>query len=183
MATQTQLLLAKYGNPAESKHAEQVFTDKFMTLYEFPVWLLPHWPKYNKQGVKRQWVNKDVIAPLEAVFRELISTGLVQELKTYDGCWVIRQMRQGGAPSAHSWGLAFDFNAALNPQGKKYKEGQGMFSPAFCNVWKKHGFLSGMEFPLADGMHFQLALHEPTPKPHPAPSPAEKTVPTKPKAK
>lgn len=165
---QTQLLLAKYGNPAASKAAEQAFTDKWMVLYNFPEWLMPHWPKYNKQGVKRQWLNRDLIAPLEAVFKELIATKLVAELKTYDGGWVIRQMRQGGAPSAHSWGVALDFNAALNPQGKKYTPGAGMFTKAFCDVWRKHGFLAGMDFPLADGMHFQLKLSEPAPKPEAA---------------
>ena len=159
--TQTQLLLAKYGNPAESKAAEAAFTAKHMVLYNFPDWLLPHWPKYMKQGVKRQWLNRDVVAPLEAVFRELISSKLVAELKTYDGCWVIRQMRQGGSPSSHSWGLAFDFNAALNPQGKKYVAGAGMFTPAFVAVWKKHGFIAGADFALADLMHFQLALPQP----------------------
>jgi hypothetical protein len=159
--SQTQLLLAKYGNPAESKAAEAAFTAKFMTLYNFPDWLLPYWPKYQKQGVKRQWLNKDVVAPLEAVFRELISTGLVAELKTYDGCWVIRQMRQGGSPSAHSWGLAFDFNASLNGQGVKLGSRPGMFTRTFLNVWQRHGFLIGADFPLADAMHVQLALPQP----------------------
>jgi hypothetical protein len=162
MSSQAQLLLAKYGNPAASKEAEAEFTSKFMTLYNFPDWLLPYWPKYMKQGVKRQWLNKDVIGPLEAVFKELIQTGLVKELKEYNGAWVIRKMRQADVISSHSFGLAFDFNATQNPQGKKYKEGAGMFSPAFCAVWKKHGFLSGMDFPLADGMHFELSMH-PTP--------------------
>ena len=162
MISQTQLLLAKYGNPATSKAAEQAFQDKFMVLYNFPAWLLPYWPKYLKQGVKRQWVNKDVVAPLEAVFHELISSGLAAELKTYDGCWVIRMMRQGGAPSAHSWGLAFDFNASLNPQGVKLGSRPGMFTRTFLNVWMRHGFLIGADFPLADGMHVQLALPQPT---------------------
>jgi len=163
MVSQTQLLLAKYGNPAASKAAKAEFTAKFMTLYNFPDWLLPYWPKYMKQGVKRQWVNKDVVAPLEAVFKELIATGLVKELKEYNGCWVIREMRQGGQPSAHSWGLAFDFNASLNPQGKKFVEGQGMFSQKFVDVWKKHGFMAGADFPLPDRQHFQLTLPQPTP--------------------
>jgi hypothetical protein len=172
--SQTQLLLAKYGNPAASKAAEAEFTKKFMVLYNFPEWLLPHWPKYLKQGVKRQWLNKDVIAPLEAVFRELIATGLVKELKTYDGAWNIRKMRNSDQPSAHSWGLAFDFNASTNGLGKKWTPGQhGMFSKAFVDVWKKHGFMAGADFPQNDVMHYQLALPQP-----PAPKPA---APVKPK--
>ncbi len=161
MKTQAELQLARYGNPAASKEAEAEFTAKWMVLYNFPDWLLPYWPKYNKTGVKKQWLNKELIAPLEAVFHELISTGLVAELKTYDGAWVIRQMRQGGTISAHSFGIALDFNASLNPQGKAYKEGQGMFTPAFIAVWKKHGFLAGADFPLKDLMHFQMALKQP----------------------
>lgn len=162
--SQAQLQLERYGNPAASKEAKIAFTNKWMVLYDFPDWLLPYWPKYQKQGVKRQWLNKEVIAPLEAVFRELISTGLVKELKTYDGAWAIREMRQGGTISAHSFGIAFDFNASLNPQGKKYKEGVGMFTPAFHAVWRKHGFMAGIDFPLADGMHFQLTLPQPAAK-------------------
>ena len=162
MISQTNLLLAKYGNPAASKAAEQAFQNKFMVLYNFPDWLLPYWPKYMKQGVKRQWLNKDVITPLENVFHELISTGLVKELKTFDGAWVIRTMRQDlGQPSAHSFGTTFDFNASLNPQGKKHQDGCGMFSEAFMAVWKRHGFMCGADFPLPDCMHFQLELPQP----------------------
>lgn len=162
MISQTQLLLAKYGNPAASKAAEAAFTAKHMVLYNFPDWLQPHWPKYMKQGVKRQWVNEDVVAPLEAVFRELISTGLVKELKEYNGCWNIRKMRGSDQPSSHSWGLAFDFNATANALGRKWTPGQhGMFSKAFVDVWKKHGFMAGADFPQGDAMHYQLALPQP----------------------
>jgi len=164
MQTQAQLQLARYGNPAASKEAKTEFTNKWMVLYDFPDWLLPYWPKYLKQGVKRQWLNKEVIGPLEAVFQELISTGLVKELKTYDGAWVIREMRQGGTISAHSFGIAFDFNASLNPQGVKLGSRKGMFTQEFINVWKRHGFMAGSEFPLPDAMHFQLILPQPVVK-------------------
>ena len=85
----------------------------------------------------RQWLNQDIVAPFEAVLHELVETGLIRELKTYDGGWVVRNMRGTQVPSWNSWGLAVDFNAQLNPLGVAWGSRPGMFSAAFLAVWRK----------------------------------------------
>ena len=150
MATDTQRCLAKYGDPTT-----KAFEQKYMQLYVFPAWMAAIFPPYLGKPVTRQWVNRDLIAPLEAVFAELLSTGLYKELKTFDGLWVVRQKRGIAEFSIHSWGLALDLNASLNPLGVKWGTRKGMFSAAFLAVWRKHGFTCGADFSRGDAMHFQ----------------------------
>jgi hypothetical protein len=112
----------------------------------------------------RMYVNKVIKAPLEKVFRELISTGLYRELRTYDGCFVVRKQRGSNAISTHSWGLAVDFNAAWNPlvrgvtpaTRKKLRAEKVTFSEEFLDVWRKHGWNCGADWiSVLDGQHFQ----------------------------
>jgi hypothetical protein len=148
--TDTQRCLAKYGDPST-----KAFRDKYMALYIFPAWMARIFPPYQGKPVTRQWVNKDLIAPLEAVFKELEVTGLWQELKTFDGLWVVRFKRGINEYSIHSWALALDLNAMLNPLGIKWGSRKGMFSAKFLAVWRKHGFTCGADFSRGDSMHFQ----------------------------
>lgn len=149
----TQQLLARYGNPVTDPKA---FTAKWTTLFVFPPWMAAIFPPYLGKPVTRQYVNKDVVAPLTAVFHELLTTGLCKELKTFDGCWNIRNQRNSTVPSVHSWALAFDFNAALNAMGRAPYQ-PGMFSRAFLDVWRRNGFTCGADFqaPRFDAMHFE----------------------------
>lgn len=151
--TDTQQCLARYGDPATPAF------QRFLVDYVFPAWLAPYWPPYAGRTVTHQWLNKDIIAPLEAVFRELISTGLVKELKTYGGAGNLRYKR-GMKPvaanlSIHAWYCALDFNQLQNPLGVKLGSRPGMFTPAFIAVWRKHGWVCGADFSRPDAMHFQ----------------------------
>ena len=66
------------------------------------------------------YCNKDMIEPLTKAFKNLIATGFVKELKTWDGCFNIRGKRgNADSMSLHSWGVAIDVNAAWNGFGKK----------------------------------------------------------------
>jgi hypothetical protein len=89
--------LKKYG-PA---HLE-----KAMVLWDVPAEL--------EIGVipKRIYCNRDLAQPLERAFRRLISTGQVNHLKTWDGCFNIRNKRGGRSTSLHAWGVAIDVNVA-----------------------------------------------------------------------
>ena len=151
--TDTQQCLARYGDPAIPAF------QRFLVDYVFPAWLAPRWPNYDGRKVTHQWLNKDIIKPLEAVFRELIATGLVKELKTYGGAGNLRYkrgMRQVAANlSIHPWYCALDFNQLLNPLGVKLGSRPGMFTPAFIAVWRKHGWVCGADFSRPDCMHFQ----------------------------
>lgn len=148
--TDTQRCLAHYGDPST-----KAFRDAYIVLYTFPDWLAKIFPPYAGKPVTRQYVHKALIAPLEAVFKELLSTGLYKELKSFDGLWVVRLKRGINEYSIHSWGLALDLNASRNPLGVKWGSKPGMFSASFLAVWRKHGFTCGADFSRGDAMHFQ----------------------------
>ena len=75
----SQQALKKYGQPSQS--------NPNLVLWDVPSEL--------EIGVipKRIYCNKDMVAPLTAAFKALISTGCVTELKTWDGCFNIRKKR------------------------------------------------------------------------------------------
>lgn len=100
---------------------------------------------------KRIYCNKDLVAPLEQAFKNLIQRGFVNELKTWDGCFNIRPMRGSTIPSLHSWGIAVDVNAFENGLGKTPK-----LSPGFVKCFHDAGFDWGGLWDRKDGMHFQL---------------------------
>lgn len=130
--------LAKFG-PAEK--------ESWMVLWDVPTELeigaIP----------KRLYCNKLMVAPLTQAFKNLISTGHVAELKTWDGCFNIRKKR-GAVTSAslHSWGIAIDVNAAWNGFGKK-----PTLSAGFVKCFTDAGFDWGGTWSKPDGMHFQLS--------------------------
>jgi len=131
-----------FGDPhkAESKH---------MTL-----WIIPEDIRSASSVIpKKIYCNKLLVKPLESAFRALISTGHIDELKTFDGCFNIRQMRGGVSFSLHSWGIAVDVNAATNKFG-----GTPSLSEDFVKCFTDNGFDWGGHWKTTkDGMHFQLS--------------------------
>ena len=133
----SQQALKKYGDPDKENN---------MTLWDVPTEL--------EIGVipKRIYCNRDMVAPLTRAFQNLIHTGKVAELKTWDGCFNKRKKRGLSSMSLHSWGIAVDVNAAWN--------GLNMtptLSPAFVKCFTDAGFDWGGVWTRKDGMHFQLA--------------------------
>jgi hypothetical protein len=132
---------AKWGNPKENER-------KFMVMWDVPenleIGVIP----------KRIYCNKLMPGPLEAAFKNLISTGCVHELKTWDGCFNIRNIRGTiiPSPSLHSWGIAIDLNATWNRLGKP-----PVLSAKFVKCFTDAGFEWGGNWKRPDGMHFQLA--------------------------
>ena len=63
------------------------FERKYMTLYDIPtameIGAIP----------KRVYCNKDLVKPLDDAFKHLIERNLIDELKTYDGCFNPRPIR------------------------------------------------------------------------------------------
>ena len=135
MVTSAQAL-KKYGDPTK---------ESSMTLWDVP--------KELEIGVlpKRLYCNKDMILPLTKAFKNLISTGCVKELKTWDGCFNIRKKRGLASMSLHSWGIAIDVNAAWNGLNK-----DPQLSKEFVNCFTLAGFDWGGTWTRKDGMHFQL---------------------------
>jgi hypothetical protein len=128
--------MAKYGDPAK---------ESAMGLWDVP--------KELEIGVipKRIYCNRDMVGPLKDAFFKLILTGHVEELRTWDGCFNIRNKRNGGTPSLHSWGVAIDVNAAWNRMGKTPTLSEG-----FVKCFTDAGFDWGGNWRVSDGMHFQL---------------------------
>jgi hypothetical protein len=110
-----------------------------------------------------------LIPALKAGFKNVVDRGLVNEIKTWDGCWnnrvirgyenkYIELMKSGKTEEAirlksiHSWACAFDINAAENGLGVEPK-----LSRALVKCFTDAGFDWGGNFKRKDGMHFQLA--------------------------
>jgi hypothetical protein len=130
----------KFGNPSDRKNEGE-----YMVLWNVPTEL--------EIGVipKRLYCNHLMVVPLEKAFGALIRSGMVKELKTWDGCFNIRFQRGALAQSLHSWGLAIDVNAAWNGLGKK-----PVLSKEFVKCFTDNGFDWGGAWGRPDGMHFQL---------------------------
>jgi hypothetical protein len=128
---------AKYGDPEKQKN---------MVVWDVPTHL--------EIGVipKKIYCNRDMVAPLQKAFENLIKTGRVKELKTWDGCFNIRKKRGLSSMSLHSWGIAVDVNAFENGLGKDPK-----LSKAFVKCFTDAGFNWGGVWRRKDGMHFELA--------------------------
>lgn len=127
-----------FGNP-------QSHEKNFMVMWDVPAEL--------EIGVipKRLYCNKVMVEPLTKAFKNLIETGHVSELKTWDGCFNIRNVRGRTSPSLHSWGVAIDVNAAWNGLGKA-----PTLTSGFIKCFTDAGFDWGGLWGRPDGMHFQL---------------------------
>jgi hypothetical protein len=101
---------------------------------------------------KRLYCNKLMIEPLTKSFKNLITSGYVKELKTWDGCFNIRKKRGLSSMSLHSWGLAIDVNAAWNGLGVN-----PILTSNFVKCFTDAGFDWGGVWQRKDGMHFQLS--------------------------
>lgn len=97
------------------------------------------------------YCNWVMIAPLTRAFELIVSRGLTGELRTFDGCFNIRQSKGGGIMSMHSWGLAADFNAGTNAYGHTPTISHGI-----VKCFAECGFEWGGLWSTPDGMHFQL---------------------------
>lgn len=145
--------IKKYGDPRKDTLA---WEQKWMTVYDVP----EHIEKLNSFIPRKIYCHKDFAPVLAAWLEELASSELIQEIKTYDGCFNIRKMRGLNTLSIHAFGLAIDFNASHNPLQVTYeqalKKGLAPFSEKFIEVSRKY-FSCGWDFKTRpDGMHYQL---------------------------
>lgn len=125
---------------------------KHMTVLDINHYNLP-WKNSATNGqVPHIYMNIDLVRPFESAIDNLILRGLENELKTFDGCFHIRDVRGvPGALSAHAYGLAVDINASENPLGGPVK-----LSPEFLQCFIDAGFDAGANFKRVDPMHFSF---------------------------
>jgi hypothetical protein len=140
----------RYGEIANGKWADEA---KWMAIYK------PEQQVADKminsatgKATGKIYCNKDMLGPLNQAFSKIVERGLLPELETFDGCFLIRDVRGvPGAMSWHSYGLAIDINAKGNGLGAEPK-----LSQELVNCFKEAGFTWGGDFKRKDGMHFQL---------------------------
>lgn len=101
---------------------------------------------------KKIFINKDFQPILEQALRNVINRGLAKELKTWDGCFIIRTKRELKSLSLHSWAIAVDVNLEENQLHATPK-----LSPAFVKCFTDAGMDWGGTWTRKDGMHFQIS--------------------------
>lgn len=100
--------------------------------------------------VEHIYCNVDMADALLEALENVRDANLLKELKTFDGCFHVRDQRGcPGVCSAHSYALAIDINASENEMGHPTS-----FSPEFIKCWTDAGFKWGGSFKRVDPMHF-----------------------------
>lgn len=146
----------KYGDPTASGYAA-----KWLIMYDTP--------KEYEIGVipKRVYCHKDFAPVLDSFFKQVVINGLAHHILTWDGCYNVRPIRgyekkfeqvKKTDPvqamkylSVHSWGCAFDINAAWNRLGQ-----EPTINRDLVDIAKSVGLTWGGDFKRKDGMHFEL---------------------------
>ena len=127
-----------------------------MVLFDVPQDIAAEWVNATTgrgMPTRRIYCNQDMVEPLGQALENVRHAGLLSELKTFDGCFSIRAVRNSsGKVSAHAYGLAIDLNAAENPVGA-----ESALSPEFIQCWESAGFDWGGRSQRMDGMHFSYA--------------------------
>jgi len=105
------------------------------------------------------YMNNNMHSAFTRAVKNLIVSDNLHKIKTWDGCFNIRRMKvvkngkvvYGNKHSLHSWGIAFDIDAAWNGLGKTPTLDLGI-----ANDIVVAGFDWGGDWKTKDGMHFQL---------------------------
>lgn len=156
----SQKLYTLFGDPLES-----AFQKKYLYVWDVPTKL--------ELGVipKKIYCHASFAPVMEMFFKLIIERGLTHEIKTWDGCYNLRPIRgyekhfdnlyKAGNKqdamkylSCHSWGAAFDINAAWNKLGKP-----STLSPELVQTARDAKLIWGGDFNRKDAMHFELKLN------------------------
>ena len=130
--------LSKYGDPKTNEA-------KFMRLITVPT--------DTRGGAipAKIYCNVDMAVPILRAIRNIVQRGLANQVLSWDGCFCIRNTRNGQSPSLHSWGVAVDINQGTNKLGHTPS-----MSPELVKCFTDEGFDWGGAWSTPDGMHFQL---------------------------
>ena len=144
--------LKKYGDPNLLETQQ-----KTMSLYLPSKKLLDAFAHVRFSAVgtigfpKKIFCNNDFKPLLDAALNNVVDRGLAEEMKTWDGCFIIRQKRGLSSLSMHSWGLAVDINAFENQLNQKPK-----ISPQFVKCFTDAGLVWGGSWARIDAMHYEM---------------------------
>ena len=132
---------AKFGDPI-------LHESRFMRLYD--IGASNHWALLILP--RKIYMNTMMFPMFIQALENVKQADLCKCVKTWDGCFNVRKKRGGSSLSLHSWGMAFDINAAWNRFGMK-----PTMSKEFVDCFKAAGFDWGGDWKKPDGMHFQPA--------------------------
>lgn len=104
----------------------------------------------SKVHYNRIYCNKIIADPLRKALQNIINRGLTDELKEWNGCFIIRKSRTSDRLSVHSWGLAVDINASTNRLGTI-----GDMSSELVKCFTDADFSWGGHWQYPDPMHFE----------------------------
>ncbi len=115
-------------------------------------WMTPE----DKAFIHYNWFgftcHRLVVPHFQGAFGKIVEKNLYTSLKTFDGCFNIRNMRGSGNWSTHAWGIAIDLDAPWNPFGQT---SFGMREEV-VQCFEDEGFVWGGRWrPRPDAMHFQ----------------------------
>jgi hypothetical protein len=118
-----------------------------------PPGMFPNWHVMNTRlPVHAISCNLDIHPYLLRALNAIKAGGMSDLLKTFDGCFNIRPIRNSSSFSAHSYGLALDLNASHNPMGAVLHTDM---KAAFVKCFTDQGFTWGGSFHgRKDPMHF-----------------------------
>ena len=129
-----------------------------MVLFEHPV-LAPHLP----HGCQ---VHALALPHFKAVFDAIAAAGHADKVKGCAGTLNVRHIRSDPLRplSRHSWGIAIDLNAAANGYNvRPPAKGEAGSVMDLVPLFNRFGFAWGGHFTTGfDGMHFELALRDPS---------------------
>ncbi len=114
-------------------------------------WLTPD----DKAFVHSNWFgfvcHRLVVPKFQAAFKNVVDRGLEDQVKTFDGCYNVRNIRGGDTWSTHSWAIAIDLNGPWNRFGQSNFE----MTSELAQCYKDVGCIWGGEWSKPDAMHFQ----------------------------
>ena len=144
MTAQSQII-SKYGLPSPEYNSK--YCEMWSVSVDFP------WASnilVNGRPWKRVYINSDFKKKLSIAFTNLERVGLHTEIKTFDGCYVVRSVRGKKSQSLHSWAMAVDFNASIERLGQETTNWSGRF----IAIMKAAGIYWGGDWRRKDPMHF-----------------------------
>lgn len=123
---------------------------KWCSLIEIPAGLESWINTLTGKPVAHVYCNNDMAPALLKALGLVISRGLASQLKTFDGCFMIRDVRAiPNQLSAHAYAGAIDLNASTNHLGTP-----GDISDELASCFTECGFIWGKRFKRCDPMHF-----------------------------
>jgi hypothetical protein len=141
----------RYGEIKDGKWASQA---KWMIMVPVPESLQKHWfvDGDPRTPARKIYCNKDIAEPLSHALQNIVARELVDQLKSFDGCFNIRNVRGSTNLSAHAYGLAIDINYETNQLGTK-----GDMTPELVACFTDEGFAWGGNFKSRkDPMHYSF---------------------------